>query len=167
MSGAIAWRQIHLRNAAEDISNFRLVFEPPPGWRSLPHSPQTLFLFRNDRDNLMMRGAASDIVAEFNPTPELDRDGLAKLMLDITDHNLKGWQGKLLGTIDSKNITFRLVRRWCKEKCVITAVAVRGNTSFLVTLSGDQRKVERLDHAFPAFQTYIASLATEKRFYAE
>jgi hypothetical protein len=165
IAGAYAYRQQSLARTEESTANFRLLFDTPQGWMPVPHSPQALFLFKNPGSKLLMRGAMNDVVAEYNPTPELDRDGLAKYMLDVTDLNLKDWRGSMLGTVSAQGTSFRLIKRWSPQKCVVSAVAVRGNTSVVVTLSGNQRQAQSIDQALPEFRSYLSTLGMERRYY--
>ncbi|AIE88121.1 hypothetical protein [Fimbriimonas ginsengisoli] len=166
---AFAWfRRANAAASPDTYANYSLVYALPSGWKEIPHSPQAIFLFRSLHSDLLMRGAMNDVVADYNPTPDLDRDGLAQWMLDITAANLKSWKGEMLDTVNGTNgTTFRLVRRWSPDKCVVSAIAVRGNTSIVVTLSGDERKVDILDQEMPAFRTYLTTLGMSPHVYKD
>lgn len=143
----------------ELAKNYRLAYSIPTGWRELPHSPEALFLYLNPKSHLLMRGAMNDVQDVENPTPGLDRDATAKWMIDITSENLKDWKGEMLDTVDGHEISFRLVKRSGPGKCVVTAVAVRGNTTIMVTMSADQRELKEVDPALPAFRQYLTTLS--------
>jgi hypothetical protein len=143
----------------ELAKNYRLAYSVPTGWREIPHSPEALFLYVNPKTHLLMRGAMNDVQDAENPTPGLDRDATAKWMIQITSENLKNWKGEMLDTVDGHEISFRLVKRTGPGKCVVTAVAVRGNTTIMVTMSGDQHELKDVDPALPAFRQYLTTLA--------
>lgn len=167
LAGALVYRYRPLGNSADSAANFKLIYGTPIGWKAEPHSPQALFLFRDPRTNLLIRGAMSDIVSEINPTPDLDRDGTAQWMLDVTSQNLHGWSGKMLDTVPADGGSFRLIRRATIDKTVISAVAVRGNTTIVVTLSADKPELTKIDKKLPAFRTYLAGLAFQRYVYPD
>jgi len=151
----------------ESALNYTLRFDAPAGWNPMPHSPQALFLYKHPKTNLLIRGAMNDVVADYNPTPTLDRDGLANWMLEVTADNLKGWQGEMLDTVSANGTTFRLLRRWNPEKCVVSAISVRGNTTIVVTMSGNRKETEFIPSAMPEFKSYLASLSLQRHIYTD
>jgi len=165
--GAFAYRKHLASERDQNTRNYSLNFVQPVGWKVLPHSPEALFLFQDPQTKLLMRGAMNDVVADYNPTPDLDRDGTAQWLLDVTSKNLKGWTGEMLDTIDANGVSFRLVKRWTNEKCVISAIGVRGNTTVVVTLSADKGQIDKIDPSLPKFRTYLAGLGFQRHVWAE
>lgn len=159
----------HRKSVALDDSkkNYTLIYSTPSGWKAIPHSPQAIFLYRNLKNRLLMRAAMSDIVADYNPDPELDTDGTAKWMLDVTAQNLHDWKGELMDTVQANGVTFRLVRRWNPVKVVYSAVGVRGNTTVIVTMSADKQEIPYIEGQMPQFRQYLASLQFRRHIWDE
>jgi hypothetical protein len=165
--GAVYAEHRRATNAELANRNYYLLFSTPKGWVPIPHSPEALFLYREPKTNLLLRGAMSDVVSDSNPTPELDTDGTAQWILDITSENMKDWTGQLLDVVDAQGTKFRLVRRSKSDKCVVSAVAVEGNTTALVTLSADKGQLASIDGEMPAFRQYLATLGFQRHIWAK
>lgn len=146
-------------HSLESIRTFSLTYQPPKGWEERPHSPQTLFLYALPKTGLLLAGAVNSVVSDINPTPWMNADRIADDMLYNTSHNLVGWGGEKLGTVDCGGSTFRLVRRWRDGKRVVNAFAARGNTIVMITLSANGADVKNVDAALPEFRNYLSSLA--------
>ncbi len=159
----------HKRTVAleESNKNYSLIYATPTGWLAIPHSPQAIFLYQQPQSHLLMRAAMSDVVADYNPSPEMDTENTAQFMLDVTSANLVGWNGKLVGDVDAKGATFRIVRRWTLNKIVYSAVAVRGNTTIIVSLSADKPELRYIDAAMPQFRQYLASLEFRRHIWTD
>lgn len=121
----------------ESIAVYDIKWEKPAGWADMPHSPQSLFLFRDPKTHILIRGASNQIVADHNPTPDLDSDGMADYYLDTTKENMAEWSGEKVSGEKGKGVDFAIIRRKREGKTVVTAFGVRGNTTFIVTLSGN------------------------------
>src|SRR5579862_2692834 len=93
VGSAIAWRMHQKTADADSVKNYEIRWPHPSGWNILPHGPQTLFKFQDPKTKLVIRGAANQMVADVNPTPDLDTDGIADYYNDRTDENMKdqGW----------------------------------------------------------------------------
>jgi len=158
----------HIRSkAAEASTNYELVFSLPSGWKSKPITPGMAFVYENDTSHLSMRGAVNNVVSEVNPTPELNAEAIIKQYQHITKDNLVGWQCKVLEPVEGRDAQFRLIRRWTHDRCVVSAVAVRGNTTIIIALIGHDESLPRVDEGMPAFRDYLASLALERHTYAD
>jgi hypothetical protein len=147
----------------ESVKNFEIGHERLTGWKAVPHGPQTLFLYRDPQTKLLLRGAVNQVVSEFNPTPELKTEELAQFFIDRTVENQPDWKATKLESVEAKGTSFRMIRREKKDKCVVTAVAVRGNTTLLVSLSGNAKELKDIDRTMPAFKGFLAAVSmTEK-----
>ncbi|MEZ0324860.1 MAG: hypothetical protein ACAH95_03070 [Fimbriimonas sp.] len=158
---ALLWRKASSEAKTESVSNFKLAFTMPEGWIERPHSPQTLFLYMDPKTRVSMRGAASQVVADENPTPDLDRDTLTNQFARVTIDNL-GWKAEILGTVDCEGGSYRLIRRETGDRTIVSGIAVRGNTTIIITLAGIGKAKPHIDAQIPHFRDYLASTTLTK-----
>ncbi|MDX2065257.1 MAG: hypothetical protein SFX74_05890 [Fimbriimonadaceae bacterium] len=148
-----------LKPSSGDTRNYRIVWKQPSGSKAMPHGPQTLFLYRNEKHGYLLRGAQNQIVAEVNPTPDLDSKRLAQYYIDRTDENLKEWTAVDIGKSPGKNVNFHLIHRKRKDKTVVTAFGVSGNTTLIVSLSSTEPTRPEISEARIAeFRDYLATI---------
>jgi len=147
------------RLAIEESANYQLSFSQPEGWKSRPLTPGMMFIYENNTSHLSMRGAVNNVVSETNPTPDLDAEALIRHYQKITVENLKGWHYRLLDSVEAHGAQFRLIRRWTTDRCVVSAIAVRGNTTVIIALVGEHANAPLIDEGIPAFRTYLANLS--------
>jgi len=151
------------KHDAEMAENFGIKYPHPyKGWKILPHGPQTLFLYSNEDKGLLLRGAVNQMISTINPTPNLDRDNLAQLMVDNTHDNMPGWSAAIEDKVEAKGTSFRIVRRSERRHVVVTAFAVKGNTTVLITLSGRDGKAEQVDRDMKEFHDFISNVSLTK-----
>jgi hypothetical protein len=146
-----------------DTSNYRVVYGPKAGWKDEPHGPQTLFLYRHPEESILIRGAVNQVVSDINPTPELHTDALAQYYIDRTRENMPGWKAELLDRVPARNTWFRLVHRERDGKVVVTAYAVKGNTTLLISMSGngDDEKLA-VSRNMDGFKNYLSTVSLER-----
>jgi hypothetical protein len=148
---------------AESIYNYKIGYTSPEGYKAITHGPQALFLYRNLDNRLLLRGSVNQVYSDVNPTPELQTEGIAQYYLDRTAENQPGWTGTKMDLVEGQDANFRLIRRENKSKCVITAFAVKGNTTVLVSLSGNDKEVKSIDTELPHFRDYLKSIRLNER----
>ena len=136
--------------------------KPTNGWRALPHGPQAYFLYGHPEKGLYIRGSVSQMINDVNPTPDLDRDNLAKLIVDNTHDNMPGWTAVVADKVEAKGTSFRIVRRSEKRHVVVTAFAVKGNTTFLVSLSGRDGSAAEVDKDMTEFRQFLSNFEMTK-----
>ncbi len=158
-AGGSIW---YLRHIQGDNSNYKLVRPEPEGWQPVPHGPQTLFLYRNPKNGLLLRGAQSQIVAEYNPTPEENNDSVAQYYIDRTHENLKQWTASKSDKVQAKNGAYQLIDRKKEGKRVVSAFGVLGNSIFIVSLSGNGKQVDSIDETLPWFHDYLSQTDFQK-----
>ena len=141
-----------------DVRNFAIGYEKPSGWEPEDHAPQTLFLYRHPKSNLLLRGAQSQVVSNVNPTPELNGEGIANFYVETTRSNQENWTAKLHSRIPTDAVEFHLIDRGTKGKRVISAFGVKGNTTLIVSLSGNGDEVKEMDAAIPDFTAFLKSI---------
>jgi hypothetical protein len=151
----VVWRSAHDRAHHENSLNYRLSYSMPTGWKAVEHSPQTMFQFKNG-DGVMIKAGKSQIVDDENPTPELDRDTLSENFASMTRSNL-GWQAAMGDVIEFNGGSYRLIRREGKDRTIISAVAVRGNTTVIITLAAIGPAKSHVDEALPSFRDFLGN----------
>lgn len=155
------------RPKISDAANYQLSFTLPSGWKARPVTPGMAFIYENKQSHLSMRGAINNVISESNPTPELDASALIQRYQTITSENLTGWHYKLLDPVQAHGAEFQLIRRWTEDRCVVSAVAVRGNTTVIIALVGLHKFVPRVDEGMPAFRDYLANLSLVRYTFPE
>ncbi len=147
----------------DSVLNYAISYPVPDDWKEMHHSPQTLFLFRNNKTHLLLRGAVNQIISEINPSPELQADQLADYYMASTAENMPEWTGHKIGRVKAHDTTFSLIRRERKEKVVVTAYAVKGNTTFMVTLSANAGEMKDVEPTMESFRSFVSQIRlTEK-----
>lgn len=158
---AVIWRKANKEAEARSIINYALAFSKPDGWIEKPHNPQSLFLYEQPKTKILLRGACNQVVSDVNPTPELDMDGLTKQFAEVTVDNL-GWKATIMETIDCAGGTYRMIRREGGDRTIITGIAVRGNTTVLITMAGIGDARKHIDSNMALFKDYLASTSLTK-----
>ncbi len=163
VGGAYGYTTVKHRSDVESTENFDIAYPAAKGaWKALPHGPQTLFLYGDKAKGLLIRGAVNQMISSENPTPDLDRDNLAQLMVDNTHDNMPGWTAAVADTVEAKGTSFRLVRRSERKHVVVTAFAVRGNTTVLISLSGRNDHAADVDRHLGEFRQFLADVTLTK-----
>jgi hypothetical protein len=157
---AFAYRSWRVRHDHAMSVNFQLTFpRADPGWQALPHGPYSIFVYEQKATKLQMRGAVNNLISDINPTPDMDRDNIANLMVDNTHDNMPGWTAVALdGVVEAHNTSFRLVRRAERGHVVVTAFAVKGNTTVLISLSGRDGHSADVDKAMGEFDQFLSRM---------
>jgi len=161
---ALGWTRHYKQAQIDGAKNYVLSYAKPDGWKSAPHGPQTLFKYVDPKTDVCIRGAANQMVAEVNPSPELDTDGIADYYIDRTHESMPGWTAAKLGTVMMRNKQpFELISRGTGDRTVITAYAVKGNTTILITLFGMNRAQRYVEGELPFFEQYLATLSLQEK----
>jgi hypothetical protein len=105
------------------------------GWKNLPITPQALFAFEKPRKDFILRGSVSQVVAELNPTPDIDTNAIAQFYIDRTHENMPTWSAERVNDLQGHNERFSVIERQSKAHTVITAFAVKGNTTLMISIS--------------------------------
>jgi len=161
------YRTAHDRNQRDSIKNYTMGWTPPVGWKELPHGPQTLFLYRHPKSDLVIRGAVTNIVADINPTPDLDSDGIARHLLEVTEENMPGWKGEMLDEVKGDGTTFRLVRRGKSDRTVVSAFSVRGNCTAVITIAGTGKDAPKVERHMADFRAWLGDVRFKPLIYAK
>ncbi len=163
VGGGFSYTLLKRQQDIVSTENFEISVPPPAkGWHALDHGPQTLFLYSHNEKGLILRGAVNQMVSSVNPTPNLDRDGLAQLMVDNTHDNMPGWTADVKDVVKCKGTSFRVIRRSEKKHVVVTAFAVKGNTTVLISLAGRDDKADQVDKDMAEFEKFVTSVTMTK-----
>jgi len=161
--GGAAYSFVRDRNQRIMTANFNIAYPPPPrGWQPRHHGPETLFLYEEPTKGLLIRGAVNQMVSEINPTPDLDRDNLAKLMADNTVANMPGWTAEIKDIVQSQGTSFRLVRRTQQGHEIVTAFSVEGNTTLMISISARDKQTAQVDEHMGLFHDFISNVKLTK-----
>ncbi len=157
------YQYMRARGNKQMVDNFNLQYpRPPVGWKTKPHSPMDLFAYEDEHRGLTLSGGVNQTVADFNPTPDLDRDNLAQLMIDNTRANMPGWTAKIEDLVNTPSASFRLVRRETPGLVNVTAFAVKGNTTVLISLVGRGKQSGEVDKAMKEFHDFVAQIELKR-----
>ncbi|MBC8066454.1 MAG: hypothetical protein H7Y17_16605 [Chlorobia bacterium] len=122
-------------NVNDDFRNYEVVFNKLEGWKELPHSPNTLLLMKHPPTNALLRCSATQIVSETNPEPDMDTTRIVQRVVQNAQENQPEWKTEHLKPYDNGKVGFELFRKTNSGKTIVGAMAVRGNTTLLVSMS--------------------------------
>ncbi len=118
-----------------DNLNYEVAFQKLAGWKELPHSPNTLLLLQHPKSKALIRASTTQIVADFNPEPEVDTPEMVKRVVENAQQNQPEWKTDHIEKFNNGKVEFELFRKTNKNKTIIAAMAVKGNTTLLVSMS--------------------------------
>jgi hypothetical protein len=167
VAGSLLAYGYHWRvQTAESAANYQLVYKMPNGWQPMPVTPGMMFVYKNKATQVSMRGAVNNMICDVNPTPDMDAEAIMSQYVSVTKDNLKGWHYARLDPVKANGVEFQLIRRWTADRCVVSAVGVRGNTTVIIALVGDHQNVPHVDQGMPDFRNYLANLTLRPYHYA-
>ncbi len=114
------------------------------------------FVYRHPERNLRVQGVVNRVEANYNPTPELGADTLAKGYVRNTRQNMPTFQASDLGTVQGRDLDFRVVSRQGPQRAMLCGFAVRGNTTVIVSLIGVGKDKNLVDRYEPMFRKYLS-----------
>lgn len=155
---AIGFR-VATKHPIEDNRNYDILYAKPIGWKELPHNPNTLLLMRHPRTKALVRCAATQVVSESNPEPDMDTDNLVQRVVSNAQQSQAAeWKTESLNDIDTGKVRFGLFRKMNHNKTIIGAISVRGNTTLLVSISNTGEGAKEL--AAGRMDDFLAFLKT-------
>jgi hypothetical protein len=161
---ALARVRNYENQAAESAKNFKPNFVFPIGWKENPHGPDSLFKLTEPSTNLVLRAAVNQIIDTNNPTPELDTKGIAKFYIDRTQESMPNWTATVLKSYSNpKGTDFEVIRRATKDRVVVTAYSVRGNTTLLITLFGKDGSRKFVDSGMPKLYQFLDTVSLNEQ----
>jgi len=158
LGGAILYLRSEFGFVFGDTSNFQILYPRPKLWEAVPHTPFALFLFEHKGTRSQLRGAQNQIVSDVNPTPEMDTNGIADYYVWTTEHNQPTWKATRLPDLRTANERFSTIKRVRKDKIVVTAFTVRGNTTAIFSLSISEPHLNRYDELFKEFTSFLGDV---------
>jgi len=145
----------------EQILNYRVSFVPPAGWVKRKPSASSLFLYHKPEWNAYLRGGHSDVVGRYNPTPELDTNGIAEYFLDTTRRLQKGWTATRLDDVLTDSERFSVLNRQNDDHRVLTCFIVKGNTTFVISLSSYETTPAKGEKLYKELRNFLGSIRLE------
>lgn len=143
--------------------NYVLIYPRPNGWIDVPHQPQTLFIYRDPKTGVQFRCSMNQVVADINPTPSLTAEVLARELVQNTKDRMPGWKGKIIDGINANGIDWHLVSREADDRRVVSAFAVKGNTTVLLAMVAQGEAHPHADLRMDDFREYVRSMKLEER----
>jgi hypothetical protein len=158
---AIAAGALAVLRAREDhaatIALYDIEYPGYRDWKELPAGPYGLFKFvPPDGSKIRIQGAVNRVVAEVNPTPELDTGGIAQYYVDTTRKNMPGWKAEYLGRVRAENVEFAVIQRESKVRRVLSGFAVKGNTTLIVSMTAGVENMDKVQEQVDEFQDYLS-----------
>lgn len=157
LGGSYAYMRNAFPEFYADNTVYSVAYEKPKGWTEIPPGPFTLFVFRHPENRGTLRASVNEIQSKYNPTPELDTDGIASHYVDITEENMPEWKARRMEPIKTGSEEFSLIRRSKKDKTVYTAFCSKGNTTVVVSLYAGGEAAASVDEFLPEFRKLVAS----------
>lgn len=142
----------------EDARNYEVVYKKPAGWQELPKNPNTLLLTRDPKSLDVLRCSATQIVAEMNAEPDVDTASLVKRVVQTAKENQPEWKTEQLDGFDNGKVSFEIFRKTGKHKTVVNAMAVRGNTTLLVSVSNTGLGAKKLVDSHASLLAFLKTV---------
>ena len=134
----------------EDNRNYVVVYSKPAGWTELPKNPQTLLFARDPKTKSTLRVSATQVVSETNPEPDIDTKALVDTVVRNAQANQPEYVTKQLADYNNGHVDFKLYQKTGKHKTIVVAVAVKGNTTMMASMSNTGEGGQKLaggDHS--------------------
>lgn len=138
--------------------NYKIVFQKPENWNEEIPSLSTLFVYQEPKTRAILRGGVTQIVSDFNPTPELDTDGIADYYKDTTENHQPGWTVERMPDIETQNLRFSILDRRHPGKRILTCFCVKGNTTLVVGLSAYGQARDLLDDKLADLKSFLSKI---------
>lgn len=142
----------------EDHRNYEVLFQIPSGWKELPRNPNTLLLARNPNSLEVLRCSATQIVDEINPEPDVDTAKMVEQVVQNARENQPEWKTERLKPYSNGKVDFELYRKTNQGKTVVAAMAVRGNTTLLVSVSNTGAAAKALLDSHASLLAFLDSV---------
>lgn len=138
--------------------NYQISYTALPNWKWCEPNPASLFTYQNPKTRAVLRGGTTQILSDYNPTPELDSDGIAEYYIDTTKRHQSGWTVQRLPDIETSSERFTVLDRRKEGKRVLTCFCVKGNTTLVVALSGYGKGKSILEEHIADLKRFLASV---------
>ncbi len=156
--GVYHWLTKNSATGLHYTQNYRVDFKQIPNWNEEPANMSSLFCYRNPKSNAILRGGVTQIVSDYNPTPELDTDGIAEYYVGTTEANQRGWTVQRLPDVETHDLRFAVLDRRHPGKRIITCFCVKGNTTLVVGMSGYGESRNLLDDHLADLKAFLSRI---------
>lgn len=157
VSAGVAYR-FATAKANEDYRNYEVFFQVPAGWEELPKNPNTLLLARDPKSLDLLRCSATQIVDDSNPEPDIDTVRMVDRVVQLAQENQPEWTTERLKPYSNGKVAFELFRKTNAEKTVVGAMAVRGNTTLVVSMSNTGKGAKALAGSYAPLLAFLDSI---------
>jgi hypothetical protein len=141
----------------EDFRNYEVVFIKPSGWMEIPKNPNTLLLVRHPQTQDLIRCSETQVVADHNPEPDVDTEAIVKRTVSNAQSNQPEWKTSRLPAYDNGRVQFELFCKRGANKTIVIAMAVRGNTTLLASISNTGARAAVLERDYRPFLDFLAT----------
>lgn len=147
----------------EDSANYEVHFKKLGHWKELPHNPNTLVLLQEPKTKALIRCSATQVVSDSNPEPDMDTANVTLRMVSNAKNNqAELWKTEEMKGHDNGKVKFSLFRKSNHGKAIMIAVAVRGNTTLVASLSNYGKGLESLSAVNQQdFYTFLNTIELE------
>jgi len=164
--GGAATYRLATAKVNEDNRNYEVKYSELQGWRHEPKNHSTLLLQRDPKSKALLRVSATQVVDEANPEPDIDTKALVARTVKSAVDNQPEWTTAPIGTYKTTDAEFGMIRKTNPGKTIIIAIAVRGNTTFVASLSnfgeGGKRLAEGKYEPLLAFLDSVRLVESDK-----
>jgi hypothetical protein len=143
LAAAVGYRLAFAKPNTDNL-NYEPSFRQLDGWKDLPHNPNTLALYLDPKTNAMLRASATQIVSDFNPEPDVDTKEMVRRVVENAQKNQPEYKTTRLKSYDNGRVVFEMFHKTNASKTIVGAMAVRGNTTLLVSISNTGEGGKRL-----------------------
>ena len=154
---AVVGYRIAFAKPNEDFRNYEVIYTKPAGWREIPKNPNTLLLVRHPQTQDLIRCSETQVVADHNPEPDVDTEAIVQRTVLNAQSNQPEWKTSRLPAYDNGRIEFQLFRKRSANKTIVIAMAVKGNTTLLASISNTGPRAAVLAKDYRPFLDFLAS----------
>jgi hypothetical protein len=143
------------RPGSDSAENFQLDAPQFSNWKRADGGPIRKVVYRHPEADLRLQATLTQVRAGYNPTPELDSEALANQYVRTTREKMPTFRARRLGRVDAGPTRFELVERVGPDRAMVCAIAVRGNTTAVVSLIGVGKDRLLARRYAPQFRRYL------------
>ena len=143
------------RPGSDMAANYQLDAPRFSNWKRTEGGPIRKVVYRHPEANLRLQATLTQVRESYNPTPELDSDALADQYVRMTREKMPTFRARRLGRVDAGETRFDLVERVGPDRSMVCAIAVRGNTTAVISLIGVGKDRHLARRFAPEFRRYL------------
>ena len=158
ISGAFYYKFTH---GPRDASNYSILVPTLiPGFHPGHRGMMSSFVFDSDNKDAQIKGGGFRLVSSIRPTGDYDTEDMANLLKQSAQ--MPGWTpAGVEPDIDVDGLAFKVLRRSAPTSTMLSAVSVRGNDTYEITLvvNGPRDKQEAALQTYrPVFKHFLQDI---------